>query len=294
MLSASAAAIRDLAPEVEALVPFAEREGELGPELLGLLRDHELFRLAVPAELGGAGLDIVAQVSSVAALAESDGSAAFAVAMAAAAADTMPAAFLRRVYAGGRDVIVSGSGTPTRQAVAVDGGVRLSGRWPGVVGSAQADVVTVFFVLGEDEPVRRGRAYLPAASLVRRRTWAATGMRAAGSDTVLADDLVVPDEDIEWDDRSADPEPRASVLSVLPAAVAVGLAQGATRRAVAHAHDHPWAGTSYARAVDAPTVQVRLADAVMHADSAALHLRRAAAAIDAGVADAAPLDRRTR
>lgn len=88
------------------------------------------------------------------------------------------------------DALWCGSGIPGGQGERGVGGVRISGRWPNVSGCEDA----VWALLGMVVDGVFSFAVVPVADLAIERTWHMAGMCGTGSQTVAADDLLVPAE----------------------------------------------------------------------------------------------------
>ena len=79
----------------------------------------------------------------------------------------------------------------TAEAVQVDGGVRVTGRWHYNTGSwhAQWAVLGIPIADIDGEIVDQGLALIPRYDLQFDETWFAAGMRSAGSNCLTADDV---------------------------------------------------------------------------------------------------------
>ncbi|MFD2419707.1 acyl-CoA dehydrogenase family protein [Amycolatopsis pigmentata] len=88
------------------------------------------------------------------------------------------------------DALCCGSGKPDGRGERGAGGVRISGRWANVSGCEDA----AWAVLGLLVDGVFSFAAVPMADLAIERTWHMAGMRGTGSQTVVADDVLVPAE----------------------------------------------------------------------------------------------------
>lgn len=88
------------------------------------------------------------------------------------------------------DVLFCGSGVPAGLGERVAEGVRVSGRWPYVSGCEDA----VWAGLALMVEGKFSFAVVPVADLTVERTWNMAGMRATGSHTLVAEDVLVPTE----------------------------------------------------------------------------------------------------
>jgi alkylation response protein AidB-like acyl-CoA dehydrogenase len=181
-------------------------------------------------------------------------------------------------------------------AQAVDGGYLLSGRWGWASGSHHASWATLDIVTRAGGPSPdRGIALVPMTELSIEDTWHMTGMRGTGSDTIAADEVFVPDEQVISMSKAAAAPRRDRAAEMLPPVpmpqgLAGALAAPVLRMGMA-VYDHivkkltdgrPLISRArlHARAVDAPGVQANVADAAMLIDSAVLQAARSARAVD--------------
>jgi alkylation response protein AidB-like acyl-CoA dehydrogenase len=146
------------------------------------------------------------------------------------------------------DVVVTGAGTPAGKAEPVDGGYRVSGRWPFASGCQNAQWIVGHCVVHKDgAPVMSDagpltRFVLLAAERWRiEDTWRASGLTGSGSHHVSLDDVVVAEADSFdlFHGPSCLPGPFGSsvapLIGNLHAAVALGIAAGAVADLVAMA-----------------------------------------------------------
>jgi alkylation response protein AidB-like acyl-CoA dehydrogenase len=90
------------------------------------------------------------------------------------------------------NALACGSGLPLGRGEHDAGGVRVNGRWPNVSGCEDADwVALALMVDGVYSWV-----FVPIADLTIDRDWRMAGMRGTGSHTLVAEDLVVPAEQV--------------------------------------------------------------------------------------------------
>ncbi|WP_410574388.1 hypothetical protein [Amycolatopsis sp. cmx-4-61] len=120
-------------------------------------------------------------------------------------------------------------------------------------------------------------------------TWNMAGMRGTGSDTIIADDVFVPEEHVVFPARTAlgpsTPRsvPKPQGLMGALAAPVLGMGMGPYDHIVAKlSGGRPLVSAmgSHARAIDSPGVQANVADAAMLIDSAILQAARTARTVD--------------
>jgi alkylation response protein AidB-like acyl-CoA dehydrogenase len=169
------------------------------------MRDAGLLRLWTPMEYGGAEIDLPVFMEAIERMARIDSAAGWV--FSTAAAGPLLTAFAspesaKEIYANGPDVALPGASAPVGHAVPVDGGYRLSGRWPLGSGTQHGDwlgIVTMVF----DGDVPRIDAhgapdfksmFLPRQDCELLDTWHSLGMRGTGSTHFVVNQAFVPEE----------------------------------------------------------------------------------------------------
>jgi alkylation response protein AidB-like acyl-CoA dehydrogenase len=219
----------------------AEAGATLPAATVAALRDAGLFRIKLPAELGGAEADPVTQIEVFEALARLDPSAGWCT-MIGATGIGEPGAFLpdeavAQVFVGGRVPTAACGLVPTGRATPVDGGYRLTGRWPFASGIRHAEWIaaTAFVDRGPGAPEERRVFVVPAAAVQVHDNWQVAGLEGTGSCDFSAAELFVP-EAFTWHRLEARPR-RGGAIYLLgrPGFVAnecVGFALGVGRCAL--------------------------------------------------------------
>ncbi|WP_329337295.1 acyl-CoA dehydrogenase family protein [Streptomyces sp. NBC_00663] len=188
----------DRLPELAARhAAYAEREKVLHPEVAEALREAGFARHFVPAKWGGHEGGFEDYLTAVTEVSRRDPSAGWCAAILASL--SRMAAFLPEegrdtVWAQGPDALVVGALVPGGAARMASGGWILSGRWPYVSGVHFSD----FALLAAQVPLPSGRSQVrfllvPRAAYGIERTWDTVGMRGTGSDTVVLDEVFVPE-----------------------------------------------------------------------------------------------------
>nr|BFD88033.1 acyl-CoA dehydrogenase family protein [Streptomyces sp. Xyl84] len=289
-------AVHALSPVLRAEADAAERDSRLTPRAAQALRDAGLFRLGVPRSLGGLELPLAAALEVTAEVALACPSSAW-VTMVTYVAQQIAVSFGDRARADlwgtGPDVAMCGVfGGADTSAEPVEGGLLVSGRWGWASGCHHADWALLGVPLPRPgaEP-ERGLALVRIADLAVERTWDMAGMRGTGSDTLVADSVFVPRHRLRpFAAVITGPGNAAAPLYRIPpgsmTVASMGPLLGAARavfRMTMEAVDggKPMAMSLHPRLADSPSVQAALADAATLIDSAALHLTRAAEAVDA-------------
>jgi alkylation response protein AidB-like acyl-CoA dehydrogenase len=200
------ARVRALKPLVEAGRDEAERLKRLPDPVAAAFLEGDLYRILVPRDLGGAGLDPLAYFDMCQELAAYDGSVGWNFALASTCSPLvgmLPMERLRSFF-GDPDCAIAGTVGPSGKATRTDGGWRLSGRWNWMSGVHQAKwVILGAFVFDAD-----GRQLMTEAGAPETRqfllpkdpaavldVWDVGGMRGTGSTDYVCDG-VFADEDM--------------------------------------------------------------------------------------------------
>ncbi|WEH39152.1 acyl-CoA dehydrogenase family protein [Streptomyces sp. AM 2-1-1] len=185
-------------------------------------------------------------------------------------------------------------GAPVRTVEKADGGVRVVGEWPYASGSLHADWIGGLVLADTGTGLQPHMALMPASDVTVRDTWHFVGMRATGSNTVVADGVFVPEHRLlpygpllagKTDGLvPADRPYRNSLTGVFMVGLVgsmIGGASAALDYALTQAPTRRVAGSTYTRQADSPAAQLGLAAAATALDTAVLHARRLADSVDA-------------
>jgi len=229
-----------LAPQIRASRAETEASRQLPEELVRSLVDSQLFRLAVPEDLGGLELDPLTALDVYEELAKSEASAAWLVWN-----SSLPCLFGRFLSDSVRSEIFgdpahkyASSTRPTGRAVLENGRYRISGRWSLVSGCMHADWLGLMCLVekdGEVEMLEPGAphmrmAYLPSSSCEIIDTWHVGGLRGTGSHDISVEDVNVPSDrtftpmDPNQLDRPLGRIPIACTMAAGHAAICLGIA----------------------------------------------------------------------
>jgi alkylation response protein AidB-like acyl-CoA dehydrogenase len=204
------AAVERIRDVVTAGAEEGERLRTLPPATVRALCDSGLLALKVPESLGGAEADPVTQLEVLEALTYIDASAGWCL-MVATTAVGLPAGFLpdlaiAKILAGGRVPPAAVAIIPAGVATPVDGGYRLSGRWPFASGVRHAEWLTAGCWVRRDaqDPGERHIAVFPAVAAEIHDNWHVAGLESTGSNDFSVTDLFVP-ADFVWNPATARP-----------------------------------------------------------------------------------------
>jgi alkylation response protein AidB-like acyl-CoA dehydrogenase len=241
------AAARALRPTISERAAEVEAARRMPGDLLDALVAAGCFRMLLPGSHGGAGADVPSALRLYETLAEADASVAWTVMIGGGAwidLAGLPRATFDGVFAGD-DVIVAGAFAPSGSITPVDGGYRVSGRWGFASGCQHATVLYGDCVEGGATEGAGGGPRLRMAifgpdQVEIEDTWSVLGLRGTGSHHIRVADLRVP-ADRTWRPLEDEPcldepvvrIPVPSLIALMVASVAVGLAQGALDDAVA-------------------------------------------------------------
>ena len=284
----------ELLARAEALIPVlreravrAEELRRLPDETIADLHQSGLFRVLQPKRVGGSELPFRSLVELVAVIARGCGSTAWVLANLAAhhwLFGMWPREAQDEVWGESPDSLIGSALIfPRGRAHKVEGGYRLSGRWPF---SSGVDAASWNLIGGIAQDEERGAAeprifLLPASDYTVIDTWHVIGLGGTGSKDVSVEDVFVPEyRTLAVDQIAGGPNPGStvnpSVLYQLPAislfafciaGVSLGIAQGAieyfaetTRTRISN-----YTGRNLA---DFNTLQVHVAEAAALADAA--------------------------
>jgi alkylation response protein AidB-like acyl-CoA dehydrogenase len=207
-LLATVEGVRDV---VTAGADEAEAGATLPATTVAALADAGLFALKLPAVLGGAEADPVTQCEVIEAVSYLDPSAGWCT-MIGATGIALPAAFLReeaigQIFGGSQVPTAAGAFMPSGQAVPVDGGYRVSGRWAFASGVRHAQWMTVGARVPQEGggPPEHRMVVVPTAAGQIHDTWQVAGLQGTGScDFSLAELFVA--EAFTWALGDAQPQ----------------------------------------------------------------------------------------
>jgi 3-hydroxy-9,10-secoandrosta-1,3,5(10)-triene-9,17-dione monooxygenase len=286
---------RRLAPKLAERAEACERLRRLPDETERDLHDAGLFRIAQPARVGGADLDIGIFVDVCAELARVCPSTAWNVGNLAShhwMLGYFPPETQDELWDRSLDVLIATSlAFPAGRGRKVDGGYEVSGRWPLSSGIDNSDWNLLGFMLREREdgpPVDQRFALVHRSQYEIIDNWHAVGLCGTGSKDVAAQAIFVPDHhSISAWTMNGKPHAGSSVnrspLFRLPllalgpyvlSGVMLGCAQGAYDTVVGAARKRN--ATTTGLPVNAnPTVQIKVAEASARIDNAEVIMRRA-------------------
>jgi 3-hydroxy-9,10-secoandrosta-1,3,5(10)-triene-9,17-dione monooxygenase len=302
----------DSAPDATTLIaratamrPILERNAErtdagrrLPDENVQALRDAGLCRLMVPTRLGGYQTSIRTYMDVMAEVGRGCGSTAWVASLLNVCAwltGLFPERAQRDVWAADPDAWVAGSLAPSGVATAVDGGWRVTGRWPWASGSLHAQWAACGIHMPNErgEMANLGLALLLMTELTVEDTWFMVGMKGTGSNTIVATDVFVPEHRFlpypqafagtyrtEFTDEVVYRVAFVPVTVLILAGSQLGVARAALDHVVSKAGVRGITHTTFATQKASAGFQMQIAEAAMKIDTATLHATRAAEDLD--------------
>ena len=292
---------RDLLAEAVKIAPVV---AEAAPEALELRRAPDrsvealinggLTVMSLPVEHGGWRAPTAVQAEVMATLAEADGSFAWVTSIYNAVGH-MVCAFGDQAleeFLGSEIPRSAGVFAVTGRSAAVDGGYRVSGKWGFSSGQHHAGWI---IVPGIPEEGGAPIAFLvPKAEFEVKDDWFVTGFIGTGSNTVVLDDVFVPEyravpfmDIVTGNYRTASlagdtyyNQPFVPFMCAMSVGPAIGLGRAALRAFEERVGSRGITYTNYARQADAPITFHQLAEARMKLDQAKFHADRITTAVD--------------
>jgi alkylation response protein AidB-like acyl-CoA dehydrogenase len=169
-------------------------------------------------------------------LARTDGSVGWTVMIGGAAPvilGLLPVQTFDAIYAAGPDVVVGGTFNPTGSATPTEGGYIVNGRWTFASGCQHSDWFIAHCIVDDGRMPPMRMMVVPGSDVDIVDTWRVSGLRGTGSHDFTITDVFVPDaRTFQFGDQSGVDAavmrvPELSLSTMLFAAVAIGIAQGA-------------------------------------------------------------------
>jgi len=208
---------RALAPRIASRSTSAEKAASLHEETIEELRDAELFRILQPTSFGGFAMDFESLVRVSSELGKACGSASWVYSVGAFHSwniGLFPALAQEEVWGSNPNALAASSYIPAGKAMSVPGGVQLSGRWPFASGCNHFE----WIILGaKEDGSDQAHLYLVSKSDFKiKKDWNVVGLSATGSNTVVLDDVFVPDHrKISFSDATEGIAPGAEIYGNL-------------------------------------------------------------------------------
>jgi alkylation response protein AidB-like acyl-CoA dehydrogenase len=294
---------RDLTPLLCKNAAAGEADRRVVEESIQAMTEAGLFKLAVPKRYGGYETSMRTMLDVSAAVAEADGGTSWVLTLTNVCAwmtSLFSAKAQDEVFGADPDAKVSGVLTPTSEAVRVDGGWRVTGKWYYNSGSWHATWAVLGVPLTDEhgEVVDQGLVLIPREDTTLEDTWFVAGMRSSGSNCIVAEDVFVPEHrvmhvpaaiagDYPTEHAGAEPLYRSAFVPILALVLIgpqLGMGRAALELVTSKAAKKPISYTFYAAQRDSTAFQLQIAEAARLIDTAHLHAYRAADDIDEAAA----------
>ncbi|MEU6603037.1 acyl-CoA dehydrogenase family protein [Streptomyces flaveolus] len=301
--------VTDLAARAAALQPLLQQHAVQGeadrvipPAVIEALDEAGVFRLLTPKRYGGHETDLRTLIEVSEALGQADGSAAW-VGMIISVTNWLACLFPEKaqeeVFGTDPDARVTGVAAPTGIGEQVPGGWRVTGRWSYNSGAPYATWAVVGALLKDEQGKVTDQALvlIPAAELAVEDTWHTAGMRGTASNTLVGQDVFVPEHRVLSVPAAAEgvyPRPtRGEALYSAPfgpmlvlclTGPLLGLGQAALEAVMSAAASKPLSFTIYGRQAESVGVQTQIAEAALKIETARMLVYRAATEVDTAAA----------
>lgn len=288
----------ELVRRTTALKPLLEEhasEAELGrrpvTSVWNAIRKTGCFYHFVPKKYGGLEFDVETFIDAMLPLAEACPSTGWVTAFCVEhnwMLAQFPERFQDEIFGGEFPyVIAPGVTAPPGQAIPVDGGFRISGRWKWGTGVMNSDWVMAACAVPDDPRKRALLCALPTSQVTVLDTWHMDGMEGTGSHDILIDQVFVPEHrTMDMNDMRAGTshgarlysnpiyrQPMTPFLGVTAAIGAVGAGKAATAEFQRQIRSRAVPMSTKTQADRVP-MQMRLAHASSHIATAESILRR--------------------
>jgi 3-hydroxy-9,10-secoandrosta-1,3,5(10)-triene-9,17-dione monooxygenase len=201
----------------------------------------------------------------------------------------------RDVWGADPEAWVAGSLAPLGEATPVDGGWRVTGKWPWASGSLHAQWAACGIHMKDDQGgmANLGLSLMPMSEVRIDDTWFMAGMKGTGSNTIVASDVFVPEHRFlpypqafggvyrtEHKDETVYRVAFVPVTVLILAGAQLGVARAALDLVKQWAPKRGITHTTFKSQSESSGFQILLADAAMKVDTAFLHAYRAADDLD--------------
>ena len=297
------ARVKELQPLIRKNAAQGEQDRRVVEESIQALTDAGMFKVAVPKRYGGYETSMRTMLDVSGAVAEADGGTSWVVTLTnvmAWAVSLFPEQAQNDVFGANPEAKVSGVLAPTGTTRKVDGGWQVSGRWYYNSGSLHADWAGLGVPVTNEagEVVDQGMVLIPRSDLSLEDTWFVAGMRASGSNCLIADDVFVPAHRmlsipaaIEGNYPSERTEEESfyrsafvGILALVLVGPQLGMGRAALDFVTSKAGKKPISYTFFESQSDSVGFQLQIAEAAQLVDTATLHAYRAADDIDQAAA----------
>lgn len=214
-------AVREIGPSIASRSNEIEQRRRLPPDVVDAIRPTGAFRMYVPDDLDGPGVTAWESLEVLEELAYHDGAAGWCSMIGSTTSlmsSMLPDRYAHQIFAD-RDAISGGFAMPAGHAVAVDGGLRVSGRWPWGSGTQHCDWIGGGCFVVDENGSRSPRAdglaapfvFFPAHEVEFIDNWHVSGLAGTGSGDYQVTEVFVPEG--RWVQMGRDEPVRHNSLS---------------------------------------------------------------------------------
>jgi alkylation response protein AidB-like acyl-CoA dehydrogenase len=289
---------RSMRPLLEQCAAETDATRRLPEAIVSALRDAGLCRLMQPRRFGGHETTVRAYMEVITELGRGCGSTAWVASLinvCAWLAAVFPDRAQQDVWSSDPDAWVAGSLAPLGEARAVDGGWRVTGKWPWASGClhAQWAACGIHMKDAAGQMSNLGLSLMPMTEVAIEDTWYMAGMRGTGSNTIVAADLFVPEHRFlpyppafggsyrtEHTDETLFRVAFIPITVLILAGSQVGVARAALEYVTSKASARGITHTNFRTQSESAGFHILLADAAMKIETAELHMLRAAEELD--------------
>ena len=291
-----------LQPLLEANAATTEASRRVAEENILALREADLFQLAVPKRFGGLQTDIRTIMEVSRELGRGCGSTAWVVALNSSASRIlgMASAQAQNDVWGNGTTSLFGSFPGVTTAKRVSGGIIVSGKWAYASGCLHANWGLLGVPLLDESGVAigKGMGVFPASDFTIEDTWHSAGMKGSGSNTIVVDEVFLPEHRISSMAAMLGPDTptpykdealyRSSFFPSFPLSLLgplLGMASRALEYVIEKASTKGIFLTTYQAQSSSNGFQAALGKASILIETAHLHASRAADVVDQGARD---------
>ena len=282
-----------LRPLLESNAVQTEKDRRVVEENISAIREAGIFRMMVPRRFGGLEADLRTKLEVSAAVAKGCGSTGWATTLMNVCSLFMGMASAQAqedIWGKDPDARIAGVLAPMATTRKVDGGFVVNGKWPWSSGCLHSSWVMMGVPLVNEagEPVDQGVALIPMQDYTIEDTWYVVGMKGSGSNTVVAEEVFVPDHRIMSVSQimaGNAPTPYKDevlyrcafipIAAIILAGPMMGLVKRAHEFVLEKSTKRSISYTFYKTQTESPSFQLAVAEAAMLIDSARMHVMRA-------------------
>ena len=289
---------REMRPLLERCAAETDAKRQLPDEVVSALRETGLCRLMQPRRFGGHETTVRTYMETIAELGRGCGSTAWVASLinvCAWLASVFPDRAQRDVWGTDPHAWIAGSLAPLGEAKPVDGGWRVTGKWPWASGCLHSQWAACGIHMKDDkgQMANLGLSLMPMADLTIDDTWYMSGMKGTGSNTIVGKDVFVPEHRFlpyppafggayrtEHTDETVYRSAFIPITVLILAGSQLGVARAALEYAMSKATARGITHTNFRTQAESAGFHILLADAAMKIETAYLHTMRAADDLD--------------